>query len=102
MRHFVDAGSVAHLHVPLAVLSIALDRLGYLETAATLSGIGATGLARNAVFELDTTITHLRTELGDDTYNALANAGKKMTNADMAAYALDQIERARADLRAES
>jgi predicted ATPase len=102
IRHFVDAGSVAHLHVPLAVLSIALDRLGYLEAAATLSGIGATGLARNAIFELDTTTTHLRTELGDDTYNGLANAGKKMTNAAMAAYALDQIERARADLRAES
>jgi len=98
MHHFVDAGSVAHLHVPLAVLAIAFDRLGYPEPAATISGIATTGLARNAIVELDATISHLQAALGDETYEALAAAGKKMTNAAMATYALEQIDRVRSEL----
>jgi hypothetical protein len=43
-------------------------------------------------------INHLREVLGDDAYESFAIAGVNMTNAAMAAYALDQIDRARRDL----
>ena len=41
---------------------------------------------------------HLRQVFGDETYESFAQAGANMTNAAKAAYALDQIERARVDL----
>jgi hypothetical protein len=42
------------------------------------------------------TITHLRHVLGDDGLDELSRAGEQMSDAAMAAYALQQIESARA------
>jgi hypothetical protein len=36
--------------------------------------------------------------LGDEVYESLARAGETMTSAEMATFALEQIDRARADL----
>jgi hypothetical protein len=47
---------------------------------------------------MHTLISHLREVLGGDAYEALAHEGKAMTSAAMATYALDQIDRARAQL----
>ena len=52
--------------------------------------------------EINTTITHLRDVLGDQTYESLARKGEKMTTAAMATYAYDQIDQARAALNAVS
>jgi len=41
---------------------------------------------------------HLRQVFGDETYESFAQGGANMTNAAKAAYALDQIDLARADL----
>jgi hypothetical protein len=41
---------------------------------------------------------HLRQVFGDETYESFAQAGANMTNAAKPAYALDQIDLARADL----
>jgi len=49
--------------------------------------------------ELNTAIAHLREVLGDKTYELLAQKGQAMTAAAMAAYAYDQIEKARQRLR---
>ena len=46
--------------------------------------------------------THLRDVLGDQTYESLARKGETMTTAAMAAYAYDQIDQARAELKAVS
>ena len=51
---------------------------------------------------IDTTSTHLRDVLGDQTYEGLARNGSAMTTAAMATYAYDQIDQARAKLDAVS
>ena len=48
--------------------------------------------------EIPTTIAYLREVLGDERYESLARAGQAMTNAEMATYAFDQIDQARAQL----
>jgi hypothetical protein len=58
-----------------------------------MSAFATTPLTRTSVPEINTTISHLREVLGD--YESLARTGETMTNAEMAAYALDQIEQAR-------
>jgi hypothetical protein len=45
-------------------------------------------------------IAHLREVLGDQTYESLARNGEKMTTAALAAYAYDQIDQARTELKA--
>ena len=74
------------------------DRLGHHEPAATISGFAATSLTRTSVPEINTAISHLREVLGDEAYESFARTGASMTNAEMAAYAFDQIDLARAQL----
>ena len=45
---------------------------------------------------------HLRDVLGDQIYDSLAHKGATMTTADLATYAYDQIDQARAELNAVS
>jgi hypothetical protein len=52
--------------------------------------------------ELLTTTAHLRDVLGDQAYESLARKGETMTTAAMATYAYDQIDQARAELKAVS
>ena len=102
IRHYYDSGSFPLMRSPLAVLAALFDRLGHHEPAATISGFAATPFARAAVPEINTTITHLRDVLGDQTYESLARKGETMTSAAMATYAYDQIDQARAELNAVS
>ena len=78
---------------PLAVLAASLDRLGHHEPAAVIGHFADTPFTRAGYPEITTTITHLREALGDDAYEALAAQGASMTNAAMAAYAFEQIDR---------
>jgi hypothetical protein len=48
--------------------------------------------------ELLTTTAHLRTALGDKDYESLARKGETMSIAEIATYAYDQIDQARAEL----
>jgi hypothetical protein len=52
--------------------------------------------------EFSTAIAHLRDVLGDQTYESFARKGETMTTADIATYAYDQIDQARAELNAAS
>jgi hypothetical protein len=47
---------------------------------------------------IETTITYLREALGHEAYESCARTGESMSNAEMARYALDQIDIARAQL----
>lgn len=98
IRHFYDAGSFAHLRVPLAILSTVFDRLGHHQPAATISAFAATSLTRSGVLEINSTISHLREVLGDEVYESLASAGAQISNTEMVHYAFEQIDRARAHL----
>jgi hypothetical protein len=57
---------------------------------------------RTAFPEINTTIAHLRDVLGDQTYESLARKGAAMTTTAIATYAYDQIDQARAELKAVS
>jgi predicted ATPase len=98
IRNFYDSGNLSILRTPLAILAILLDRLGFLEPAATIGEFGATPLSRAAYPEIDGVLAHLREVLGDETYAALAQNGTNMTNAGMVAYAFEQIDLVRAHL----
>jgi hypothetical protein len=96
-----DAGSFYLMDSPLAVLSILLDQLEMYEPAARVAGKATTPMSKHAYPELDMAIKHLRQNLGDEAFDALARAGTGMSNAAMTAYALEQMELARSRLLAE-
>ena len=101
IRNFYDSGNVGFIPIALATLAVFLDRLGRLEPAATIAGF-AFGPLTASVPQLGTAITHLRDVLGDQTYQSLARKGETMTTAAMVTYAFDQIDQARAELKAVS
>jgi hypothetical protein len=78
------------------------DRLGHHRAAATISGFAAMPYTRSIVPETDVAMTHLRSVLGDQTYESLAHKGETMTTAAMVTYAYDQIDQARTELNAVS
>jgi hypothetical protein len=92
-----DSGNTVTLRSPLAVLAATLDRLGHYDSAATIAGFAVNPFTSAAVPQLTTSIVHLREVLGDAAYDALARAGEAMADAEVVAYAYDQIEGARAE-----
>jgi hypothetical protein len=102
IKNFFDTGSYSHMVSPLAVLAAHFDRIGRYEAAATIVGFAATAFALATFPEIDATIAHLREVLCDNVFQSLSDAGAKMTNADAARYALDQIDQARAELKVAS
>jgi hypothetical protein len=99
IHSYLDSGNYFLLPQPMAVLAHYFDRIEQYEVAATLSGFATTSFATNYVPETGIAITHLREALGEQTYASLAERGAAMTNAAMAKYALEQIDRVRANLR---
>ena len=75
-----------------------MDRLARYEPAATIAEFAANELTRMAFPEVTRAIAHLRDVLGHDRYESLAQTGSSMTNAEMANYAFEQIDLARAQL----
>jgi len=98
INNFYDSASYSQMVTPLIVLAAHFDRLGRHEAAATIAGFATTTFALAAFPEITTTIAHLREVLSDKAYESLAQAGATMTNANIARYALDQIDEARAEL----
>ena len=98
IRSFFDSGSFSLMPSPLSILAAFFDRLGHYEPAAIISRFASNPLTVNAFPEFPAAIEHLRGVLGAATYELLAAKGAAMTNAEMANYAFDQIDRARAQL----
>jgi predicted ATPase len=98
IRYYYDSGTIELMRVTLGFLVVLLDRLGHDGPAAAISGFVADALSRAGFPEIDDAVAHLREILGDEGYTARAQSGANMTNAEMAAYAFDQIDRARASL----
>ena len=95
---FYDTGHFSVMPAALAVLASILDRLGLHEPAATISVPASTPFAGATYPEIHETVARLRDVLGDDTYERLAREGASMSRAMLAAYALEQIDLARAHL----
>ena len=102
IRNYHNAGDTTTIRVPLAILAGVFDRLGRYEPAAAIAGFALNPFSASAVPEITTAITHLRDMLGEATYESLARKGETMTTAAMATYAFDQIDQARAELKAVS
>jgi predicted ATPase len=98
IRYYYDSGTVELMRSTLGILVVLLDRLGHSEPAATISGFAAGALARASFPEIDAAVDHLREVLGGDGYAVHARAGANMTSAEIAAYAFEHIDRARAQL----
>jgi hypothetical protein len=99
IRNFYDSGNFALMRSPVAALALLFDRLGFHESAATMIAFGTDPLALTANPDVGAVTPHLREVLGGEVYEALAAAGQKMTNATMAAYVLEQIDRVHSELR---
>jgi hypothetical protein len=102
IRNYRDSGNTTVIRISLAVLAALLDRLGLHEPAATIAGFAFGRHTTSWIPEFSVAIAHLRDVLGDQTYESLARTGATMTTAAMAAYAYDQIDRARTELKAVS
>ncbi|MGB7870148.1 MAG: hypothetical protein WBM01_18025 [Mycobacterium sp.] len=102
IRNLHDSGNVTIIRTPLGLLAAFLDRLGHYESAATIAGFALGPLSGRAFPEFTIAIAHLRDVLGDQTYESLARKGETMTTAAIATYAFDQIDQARAELKAVS
>jgi hypothetical protein len=87
---------------PLSSLAALFDGLGRYRAAATIAGFSSNAFTAVAVPEITTTTAHLRAVLGDSAYESLARKGETMTTAAMVAYAFDQIDQIRAELKAVS
>ncbi|BBX46860.1 hypothetical protein GCM10009641_39880 [Mycobacterium cookii] len=79
-----------------------MDRLGRYDPAAVIAGFAVDPLSTAGFPEITTTISHLRDVLGDPTYESLARKGETMTIAEIVMHAYDQIDQARAELKAVS
>jgi tetratricopeptide (TPR) repeat protein len=102
VRSYHDSGNTLLIHIPLAELAALLDRLKLYESAACIAGFAFNSLTRGWTPEIKPAVAHLREVLGDRAYESLAHTGETMTTAAMATYAYDQIDQARAELKAVS
>nr|WP_090277597.1 adenylate/guanylate cyclase domain-containing protein [Mycolicibacterium komanii]CRL72329.1 putative ATPase [Mycolicibacterium komanii] len=93
IRNYFDSGSFYMMSAPILVLAGLLSRIGHHETAATIAGFAVDADASSTYPEITDTVARLRKALGSERYEALAHRGRTMTNAAMATYALDAIER---------
>jgi hypothetical protein len=100
IRNYHDAGNTTTIRNALAVLAAFFDRFGRHEPAATIAAFALSPHTASAFPEITTAITHLRDVLGEATYESLARKGETMTTAAIATYAYDQIDQARAELKA--
>jgi hypothetical protein len=100
IRNYHDSGNVASVRSPLAVLGSFLDRLGRFEEAATIIGFSLSPVSSASAPELATTIANLKNVVGSEAYESFVRAGEAMTMAEIAAYAYEQIDQARARLNA--
>jgi len=102
IHEYHDSGNPTYMRIPMATLTTILDRMGRYKAAATIAGSASTPLAVAVYRELSTTTAHLRTVLGDEDFESLARMGESMSTAEIATYAYDQIDQARAELNAVS
>ena len=73
IHNYQDSGNIATSRSPLAILAVALDRLGHYEPAATIAAFASDPLTRMAFPEITATIAHLREVLGDQAHESFGS-----------------------------
>jgi hypothetical protein len=102
IENYHDSGNTYMIRSPFGLLAAVFYRLGRYEPAATFAGFAATFPVAIALAPYGTEMTHLRSLLGEETYESLARRGEAMTIAEMVPYAHEQIDKARTQLNAVS
>jgi hypothetical protein len=97
--NYHDSANATSITAPLAVLATLFDRLGHYESASTIAGFAVNPMTLAGLPGTSIAIAHLREVLGDEAYESLAGKGAAMTNSAMVAYAYDQIEQVRVELK---
>jgi predicted ATPase len=100
--NYHDSGNTYMIRSPFGLLAAVFYRLGRYEPAATFAGFAAAFPVLIALAPFGTEMTHLRSLLGEATYESLARKGEAMTIAEMVTYAYDQIDQARTELNSAS
>jgi hypothetical protein len=98
IHNYHDSGNATSMRIPMATLATVLDRMARYAPAAIFAGCASTRFAVATYPELRTARAHLRTVLGGEDYESLARKGETMSTAEIATYAYDQIDQARAAL----
>ncbi|UUO01838.1 hypothetical protein M4D79_26685 [Mycolicibacterium novocastrense] len=93
IRNYFDSGSFYMMTAPVLCSLPLLCRLGDHEAAATMAGFAAESDASSTYPEIGDTVTTLRETLGRERYESLSRQGRSMSNAALAAYALETIDR---------
>jgi hypothetical protein len=96
--NYHDSGNTYMIRSPFGLLAAVFYRLGRYEPAATFAGFAAAFPVDIALAPFGAELTHLRSLLGEATYESLARKGGSMTIAEMVTYAYDQIDQARTEL----
>jgi predicted ATPase len=94
-----DSGSTSAIRFPLGILGAVFEGLGRHRAAATVAGFALHPMTVAAFPDLTAIAKRLNHALGDDAYTSNFRRGEAMTAAEIAAFAYEQIEQARADLR---
>jgi predicted ATPase len=97
--NYHDSGNTYMFRAPFGLLAAVFYRLGRYEPAATFAGFATAFPVASALATYVTAMTHLRSLLGEATYESLARKGEALTIAEMVTYAYDQIDQARAELK---
>ena len=100
IRSHHDSGNTVNMRSALAGLAACLCRIERSEPAATIAGFAFDRLTAAWLPEIDMAITQLRSVLGNEAYESLTRKGETMATAAVATYAYDQIDQAKAELKA--
>jgi predicted ATPase/class 3 adenylate cyclase len=100
IRNTYDAGNITLIRTALGLLATFLGRRDHHHSAAVVAGFARSmPSAAPTVPEFGATISDLCDVLGAQTFESLARRGEAMTMAAAVAYAYDQIDQARAELK---
>jgi hypothetical protein len=97
-KNLYDSGTYTLLSMPLAVLATILHRLGRYDAAVTVATSASNAMTRMAFPELVQTMDNLRDVLGAGRFDFRVSVSGLMSAAELVAYALDEIDLARAEL----
>ena len=92
---FHRAGNIPNLADTLAYLAVFFDRFERAEIAATVYGASTRHGISTMVMDLARVVDHLRSVLGQTSFDRCVATGAAMEPADAVAYARDQIQAAR-------
>ncbi len=98
INSFHHAGNIVFLAATFASLAVFFDRFERPEVAATIYGASTRQASISLVPHLPEVVSHLRSVLGESTFDACVGAGAAQDIAEAVGYAHEQIQLASREL----